>query len=102
VDTHDITPRTVLRDLVYTVIISAVIAAFLTFTGITTKSFVINLIVSQSFGVSIYSIIHFLLWVFKPEKMASVVFIVMIGIAGGTLIGLQIGTFVLQQRKGGG
>jgi sensor histidine kinase YesM len=95
VDTHYITPRHLLEDLVYTIIISAVIATFLTFTGITTKSFVINLIVSQSFGVSIYLIIHFLFWVFKPGKMASVVFIVMIGIASGTLIGLQIGPFVL-------
>ena len=94
-DTHYITPRKVLKDLVYTIIISAVIAAFLTFTGIATGSFVIVLIVSQSFGVSIYSIIHFLFWVFKPKKMASVVFIVMIGIAGGTLLGLQIGPFVL-------
>jgi sensor histidine kinase YesM len=109
VDTHDITPRKVLKDLVYTIIISAVIAAFLTFTGIATGSFAIVLIVSQSFGVSIYSIIHFLFWVFKPKKMASVVFIVMIGIAGGTLLGLQIGPFVLlrffsiviwQQEKG--
>jgi hypothetical protein len=95
VDTYYITPRHLLKDLVYAIIISAVISGFLTFTGITTKSFVINLIVSQSFGVSIYLIIHFLFWVFKPEKMASVVFIVMIGIAGGTLIGLQIGPFVL-------
>jgi sensor histidine kinase YesM len=95
VDTHYINPRNVLKGLVYTIIISAVIPAFLTFTGITTKSFVINLIVSQSFGVSIYSMIHFLLWVFKPEKTASVVFIIMIGIASGTLIGLQIAPFVL-------
>ena len=94
-DTHYINPRNVLKGLVYTIIISAVIPAFLTFTGITTKSFVINLIVSQSFGVSIYSMIHFLLWVFKPEKTASVVFIIMIGIASGTLIGLQIAPFVL-------
>ncbi len=96
-DAHHITPRHVLRDLGYTIIISAVIAAFLTFTGITPKSFVIVLIVSQSFGVSIYSIIHFLFWVFKPQKTTSVVFTVMIGIAGGTLIGLQIGSFALQQ-----
>ncbi len=96
-DAHNINPRNVFKDLVYTIIISALIAAFLTFTGITTKSFVINLIVSQSFGLSIYSMIHFLLWIFKPEKMASVAFIVMIGIASGTLIGLQIGPFVLQQ-----
>lgn len=94
-DTHYITPRNVLKDLVYTIIISAVIAAFLTLTGITTKSFVINLIVSQSFGLSIFSIIIFLLWIFKPEKTAPLAFIVLIGIASGILIGLQIGPFVL-------
>jgi sensor histidine kinase YesM len=92
---HHINSRNVLIKFLYTIMISTLIAAFLTFTGITTKSFIINLIMSQSFGVSIYSIIHFLFWVFKPGKMASVVFIVMIGIAGGTLIGLQIGSFVL-------
>jgi len=99
VDTHYITPRNVLKDLVYTIIISAVIAVFLTLTGITTKSFVINLIVSQSFGISICSIIMFLLWIFKPkpEKIVSVAFIVIIGIVSGTLIGLQTGTFILQQ-----
>ena len=96
-DAHHITPRNVLKELVYTIIISALIAAFLTFTGITTKSFVINLIVSQSFGLSMYSIIHFLLWIFKPGRMVSLAFIVMIGIAGGTLIGFQIGSFALQQ-----
>jgi len=78
-------------------ILSTVIAAFLTFTGITTKSFVINLIVSQSFGVSMYSIIHFLLWIFKPERMVSLIFIVIIGIVSGTLIGLQMGSFALHQ-----
>jgi sensor histidine kinase YesM len=89
--------RHVLIDFIYTILISTLIAAFLTFTGITTKSFIMNLIVSQSFGISFCSIIMFLLWIFKPEKTASLVFIVIIGIASGTLIGLQIGSFLLQQ-----
>jgi sensor histidine kinase YesM len=94
---HYINARNVLMDLLYTIILSALIAAFLTFTGITTKSFIINLIVSQSFGISFCSIIMLLLWIFKPKKMASLVFIVVIGIACGALIGLQIGSFLLQQ-----
>jgi sensor histidine kinase YesM len=95
VDTHYITLKHFLKDLVYTVIISASVAAFLTLTGITEGPFAIVLIVSLSFGVSIYLIIHCLLWVFKPEKMTSVVFIVIIGIFGGMLLGLQIGPFVV-------
>jgi sensor histidine kinase YesM len=94
---HHITPRNVLKELANITIISIVIAAFLTFTGIIPKSFIMVLIVSQAFGVSMYSVIHFLFWVFKPQKIASIVFIVMIGIASGTLIGLQIGSFALQQ-----
>lgn len=88
--------REVLSDLSYTIILSALIAAFLTFLGITTKSFITNLIVSQSFGISICSMILFLLWVFKPEKMIWVASVVIIGILSGTLIGLQLGAFVLQ------
>ena len=92
-----INPKHVLMDFIYTILISTLIAAFLTYTGITTKSFIMNLIVSQSFGLSFCSIITFLLWIFNPEKTASLIFIVVIGIASGTLIGLQVGSFVLRQ-----
>ena len=94
---NHINARHFLIDLIYTILISALIAAFLTFTGITTKSFIMNLIVSQSFGISFCSIIMFLLWIFKPERIASLVFILAIGVASGTLIGLQIGSFILRQ-----
>ena len=94
---HSINPRDVTKDFVYTIIISTVIAAFLTVTGITTKSFLINFIMSQSFGLPIYSTIHFLLWMLKPNKISSFALLFVIGIGGGTLIGLQIGPFVLRQ-----
>jgi len=89
-------PRNFLVDFVYTIILSTLVAAFLAFTGITTKSFIANLIVSQSFGISICSMIMLLLWIFKPEKMVSLAFIVMIGIGSGILIGVQIGSFFLK------
>ncbi len=94
---HYINPRNILQDFVYTIIISTVIAAFLTVTGITTKSFLINFVMSQSFGVPICSTILFLLWMLKPNKISSFALIFVIGIGGGTLIGLQIGPFVLRQ-----
>lgn len=94
-DPHYITPKHFLKDSVYTVIICASVAAFLTLTGITEGPFAIVLIVSLSFGVSIFLLVHFLLWVFKPERMTSVVFIVIIGIFGGMLLGSQIGPFVV-------
>jgi sensor histidine kinase YesM len=94
---HHLNVRHVLFDFIYTILLSTLIAAFLTFTGITTKSFIMNLIVSQSFGISFCSIATFLLWIFKPEKTASLVFIAMIGIVSGALIGAQVGFFVLHQ-----
>ncbi len=78
-------------------IISTLIAAFLSLTGLTTKSFTINLVLSLSFGVSICSIIILLGWIFNPEKTASFALIFIIGVGGGILIGLHIGLFVLQQ-----
>jgi sensor histidine kinase YesM len=86
-----------MKDLLYTIIISTVIAVFLSVTGLTTKSFVINFVMSQSFGIPIYSTIHFLIWMLKPSKISSFALIVMIGIGSGTLIGLQAGPFVLRQ-----
>jgi sensor histidine kinase YesM len=94
---YHLNARHVLSDLIYTILISTLVAVFLTFTGIASKSFIMNLIVSLSFGISFCSITIFLFWIFKPEKRASLIFIAMIGIASGTLIGLQIGFFVLQQ-----
>jgi len=94
---HYINPRNVLQDFVYTIIISTVIAAFLTVTGITTKSFLINFVMSQSFGMPICSTVLFLLWMLKPNKISSFALIFVIGIGGGTLIGLQTGPFVLRQ-----
>ena len=43
-----------------------------------------------------WSTITLLLWLFKPEKALSLAFIVITGIAGGTLIGLHLGPFVLR------
>lgn len=94
---QNINLRNYLVDLFYTILISTFIALFLTFTGITAAPFIVNLIISQSFGISICSLIMFLLWVFKPEKMASLAFIVMAGIASGALIGLQIGPLLLRE-----
>ena len=89
--------RHILSEFIYTILLSTLIAAFLTFTGITTKSFIMNLIVSQSLGISFCSIATLLLWLFKPERTASLLFIAVIGIVSGTLIGVQIGFFVLHQ-----
>jgi sensor histidine kinase YesM len=94
---HHVNPRNVVKDLIYTIIISTVIAAFLSVIGLTTKSFLINFVMSQSFGIPICSTILFLLWVLKPDKISSFALMFVIGVGGGTLIGLQTGPFILRQ-----
>lgn len=79
-----IKPRRVLIDLLCTIIICILIALFLTITGIT-NSFIKSLVMSQSFGISTFTIMVLLLWIFTPEKISSYAIIASIGIAGGTL-----------------
>jgi sensor histidine kinase YesM len=88
--------RNVLLDYLYTIIISIFIAAFMSISGIS-PHFFYNLVISQSFGISICSLILFLLWVIKPEKPLKVTLVLILGVIGGTLLGLQVGYFSLQE-----
>lgn len=94
--------RDFLVDLLYTIVIATFIAIFLTLTGIfttavTLKTFVIMLIISQCYGISICVIIMLLLRAFKPQKGASKVFTIFLGTACGILIGRLMAASILQQ-----
>ncbi len=94
--------RTVLVDLLYTIVIGIFIAVFLTLTGIFTttvnlKTFVIMLVISQCYGISTCLIIMFSLRAFKPRKGVSAVFIILIGMVCGILIGHLMAASILQQ-----
>jgi sensor histidine kinase YesM len=99
---HHFDARTVLVNLLYTIVIDTFIAIFLTLTGIfttavTLKTFVIMLVISQCYGISIYVIIMLLFWTFKPQKGVSAVFIILLGTAFGILIGRLMAASILQQ-----
>jgi sensor histidine kinase YesM len=94
--------RTILVDLLYTIIIAIFIAVFLTLTGIFTttvdlKTFIIMLVISQCYGISMCLIIMFSLWAFKPRRRSSTVFIILIGMACGILTGHLLAASFLQQ-----
>jgi sensor histidine kinase YesM len=89
-------PRHFLFDFLFAIIISALIAVFLFFAGIGDSFFPV-LIISEAFGISIYSLINLLFWLVKPEKITSIISILIIGVAGGTFIGLHLGPFILRQ-----
>ncbi|MCJ7664310.1 MAG: histidine kinase, partial [Desulfobacterales bacterium] len=101
---YQLDARTALVGLLYTIVIDTFIAVFLTLVGIfpatdtvTLKTFVIMLAISPGYGISTWVIIILLFWTCKPKKEASHVFIVLIGIACGILLGSLMRTFILQQ-----
>jgi sensor histidine kinase YesM len=94
--------RTILVDLLYTIVIDTFIALFLTLTGIfatavTLKTFVIMFIISQCYGIPTCLIIMVSLRAFKPRKGVSEVFIILIGSVCGILIGHLMAASILQQ-----
>jgi sensor histidine kinase YesM len=93
--------RTVLVNLFYTIAIDTFIAIFLTLTGIfttavTLKTFVIMLVISQCYGITIFLSIMLLLRAFKPKKRPFAVFIILIGMVFGILVGHLMAAFILQ------
>jgi sensor histidine kinase YesM len=94
--------RTILVNLLYTIVIATFIAVFLTLTGIfttavTLKTFVIMLIISQCYGIPTCLIVMLSLRAFKPRKGASAVFIILMGTVCGMLIGHLMAASILQQ-----
>ncbi|MCX5812410.1 MAG: histidine kinase [Proteobacteria bacterium] len=89
--------RHILLDYLYTIIISVLIALFLTIVGIS-KPFLPNLVMSLSFGVSICTLIILLFLLFNPGqgKALPIVFILAAGVIGGNIIGSQAGPFILR------
>jgi len=93
--------RTILANLLYTIVIGIFIAVFLTLTGIFTttvnlKTFVVMLIISECYGISTCLIIMFSLWTFKPRRGVSAIFIILIGMVCGILIGHLMAASILQ------
>jgi len=88
--------RHILLDYFYTIIISALIALFITIVGIS-KPFLPNLVMSLSFGVSICTLIILLFRLFNPQQVKTlpIVLIMATGVVGGMIIGSQAGPFIL-------
>jgi sensor histidine kinase YesM len=94
--------RTIFVDLLYTIVIATFIALFLTLTGIfttdvTLKNFIIMLVISQCYGIPTCLIIMLSLRAFKPRKRASAIFIILIGMFCGILIGHLMAASILRQ-----
>jgi sensor histidine kinase YesM len=88
----------ILRDYLYTIIISVLIALFLAIISIS-KPFLPILVMSLSFGTSICTLVIVLFRLFDPDlnKTRSMVLILTASVIGGMMIGSYVGPFILRR-----
>ncbi len=88
----------ILLDYFYTIIISVLIALFLTIIGVS-KPFLPSLIMSLSFGTSICTLVIMLFRLFNPDlnKTRPMVLILIASVIGGMIIGSHMGPFILRR-----
>ena len=98
-----LTPGHMLLDFFYTILISILIAAFLTIVGIS-KPFLVNLVMGLSFGISMCTLITVLFWIVNPQTFStlSIGLVLIAGVIGGMVIGSQVGPFILSRSGPGG
>jgi sensor histidine kinase YesM len=82
-------------DFIYVIINCTVLAIAVTIIG-PIKDFLINFVASQSFGITVTSIVFWSLLIIKPRTWELLLFIVVIDVCCAVLIGLQICMFILQ------
>jgi sensor histidine kinase YesM len=89
--------RHILLDYLYTIILSVLIALFLTVVGIS-KPFLPNFVMSLSFGVSICTLVILLFQLLDPKqgRALPIIFILAASVVGGMIIGSQAGHFILR------
>jgi len=79
----------------YTIVISTFIAAFFSITK-PEISFPVYFCVSLSYGFIYSSIIMFLIWSIKPDRIINLIWLYLVGICLGVLIGYQAKILILQ------
>ncbi len=91
-----LTGKHIIIDFFYTIVISTAIALIMALTNPNTHFFV-SFIISQSFGLTICSIILLMFWVFKPRRWLTVILITFTGVSCGSIIGLNIAFFIIKK-----
>ena len=92
----DLNRKNIIMDFFYTIVICTAIALVLAMINPSTGFFV-DLIISQSFGITICSIIFLMFRVFKPRQRLTLILVIFIAVSCGSIIGLSIGLFILDK-----
>jgi sensor histidine kinase YesM len=88
--------KNIIMDFFYTIVICTAIALVLSLTSPGT-SFFVSFIISQSFGLTICSIILLMFRVFKPRRWLTLILITFTAVICSSIIGLNIGIFILKK-----
>ncbi|MBI5327618.1 MAG: histidine kinase [Deltaproteobacteria bacterium] len=89
----EIKGKHILRNFLYTLLFNTIIAIFLTAIKFG-DGFIVNLIFSQCIGISIFSIIHAALYIFRASGLIIRVVITIVGMIAGAIAGIAIGAAV--------
>lgn len=86
----------IIKDFFFTILICTAIALVLSMINPSTHFFV-SFIISQSVGLSTCSLTLLMFWVFKPRQWRTLILVIFTAISFGSIIGLNIGFFILQE-----
>ncbi len=88
--------KNIIIDFFYTIVIATAIALVLAMSNPSTH-FVVSFIISQSFGLTICSLIILMFRIFKPRRWLTLILITFTAVIAGSIIGLNIGFFILKK-----
>jgi sensor histidine kinase YesM len=91
-----LTRKNIIKNYLYVILICTAIALVLNLTS-HSPHFLINFIISQSFGLTISTTVMLMLRIFKPRQWRTVILVIFTATSCGAIIGLNI-AFVIMEK----
>ncbi len=88
--------KNIIMEFFFTIAICTAIALVMTLTN-PIAHFCVSFIISQSIGLTVYSIINLMLRIFKPRQWPTLILIIFTAVSCGAIIGLNIAFFILEK-----
>jgi sensor histidine kinase YesM len=86
----------IIKEYFYTIAICTAIALIIVLTN-PNAHFFVSFIISQSFGLTICSIVNLMLQIFKPRRKLLLILVIFTAVSFGSIIGLNIASLILQK-----
>lgn len=92
---HYLNLKTVVIDLFLTIAVCTLISIIITLIS-PDKHFLKNFVVSQSFGMTICSLVLLLMWLFRPQSWTSLLIVIATAVCAGATAGMYLGIAILE------